>query len=117
MSLHPSRLVVECPLCKASYKEAAVQLLQESPAAKLFHCTCPTCGRCMLAFMTDHHGWVSTIGLVTDLKVNDALRLQGSTPVGADECLELYTAIHERSGDLCLELLSPRATPRGPKNS
>ena len=105
MSLHPSRLVVECPLCKASYKEAAVQLLQESDIAKLFHCTCPTCGRCMLAFMTSHHGWVSTVGLVTGLKVSDALRLQGATPVGADECLELYTAIHEHSGDLCQALL------------
>lgn len=62
----------------------------------------------MLAFMTDNHGWVSTVGLVTDLKANDALRLQGSLPVGADECLELYTAIHERSGDLCQALLSAK---------
>ncbi|MCK9361036.1 hypothetical protein M0Q28_02290 [Patescibacteria group bacterium] len=103
MSL-PSRLIVECPLCHASYQQEAVRALGETTAGKLFHCSCGTCGRSMMALMRENTGYVSTIGLVTDQTVNDAIRLADRTPISADECIGAHVLLEGESQDF-LELL------------
>lgn len=60
----------------------------------------------MLALMTDHQGWVSTVGLVTDLEVADAIRLGERNSVGSDECIRMYQMIHQDSQELCKWLLT-----------
>lgn len=99
MSL-PSRLIVECPLCHASYAEDGVRVLDESPNGKLFHCTCGTCGRSMMALMRENTGYVSTVGLVTDQKVEDALRLSERQAITSDECIAAHILLEEESRDL-----------------
>lgn len=98
-------------MCRASYGDEAVHLIRDGGSARLFHCTCPSCGRSMLALMTDHQGWVSTVGLVTDLEIADAIRLEDRNPLASDECIRLYQAIHQESKELCNWLLTE------PKNS
>lgn len=61
----------------------------------------------MLALMTDHQGWVSTVGLVTDLEISDAMRLAERKPVGSDECIHLYQIFNQQSQKFCEWLLSP----------
>jgi hypothetical protein len=99
MSL-PSRLIVECPLCHTAYQDDAVRMLGESDNGKLFHCTCGACGRSMMALMRENTGYVSTIGLVTDQKVEDAIRLSERTPISADECIAAHVLLEEESHDL-----------------
>lgn len=60
----------------------------------------------MLALMLESAGWLSTVGLVTDLEVADAIRLEDATPIAADECIRLHHAIHDQSRELCKMLNS-----------
>lgn len=106
MSL-PSRLIVECPLCHASYQQERVRALGETAAGKLFHCSCDTCGRSMMALMRENTGYVSTIGLVTDQTVTDAIRLSDRTPISADECIGAHVLLEQESQDF-VELLKNR---------
>lgn len=103
MSL-PSRLIVECPLCHAAYQEDAVKALGETAAGKLFHCSCGDCGRSMMALMRENTGYVSTIGLVTDQTVGDAVRLTDRGPISADECIGTHTLLERESRELVQKL-------------
>ena len=60
----------------------------------------------MLALMTDHQGWVSTVGLVTDLEMADAVRLAERSPVGSDECIHFYQIFNQQSQEMCEWLVS-----------
>jgi hypothetical protein len=105
MSLRQSRLIVECPHCHATYTDATVTLVREEGERRLFHCACPSCKRSMIALIRDHEGWISTMGLVTDLDAADAVRLAAQTPVAADECIRAYQYISQQSQNLCQDLL------------
>lgn len=98
MSL-PSRLIVECPLCHTSYPEDGVRVIGETEAGKLFHCSCGACGRSMLALMRENTGYVSTVGLVTDQKAEDALRLSEQPVISSDDCIAAHILLEEESRD------------------
>lgn len=100
----PSRLIAECPLCHTSYQQEAVRALGETAGGKLFHCSCGTCGRSMMALMRENTGYVSTIGLVTDQTVADAVRLADKTPISSDECIGVHVLLDGESQGL-VELL------------
>ena len=59
----------------------------------------------MLALMLESSGWLSTVGLVTDLAASDAIRLEDARPITADECIRLHRTIGNQSQDLCRQLL------------
>lgn len=101
----PSRLIVECPLCHTSYAEDAVKPLGETATGKLFHCSCGACGRSMMALMRENTGYVSTIGLVTDQTVVDAMRLTDRGPISADECIGAHMLLEEEGAALAETLL------------
>ena len=105
MSLRQSRLIVECPHCHTTYTDETVTLVRDEGERRLFHCACPSCKRSMIALIRDHEGWISTMGLVTDLDARDALRLAGLNPVSADECIRAYQYISQQSQNLCQKLL------------
>jgi hypothetical protein len=98
MSL-PSRLIVECPLCHTSYPENAVRVIGETGAGKLYHCSCGACGRSMLALMRENTGYVSTVGLVTDQKAEDAIRLSEQPVISSDDCIAAHILLDEESRD------------------
>jgi hypothetical protein len=47
----------------------------------------------MMALMRENTGYVSTIGLVTDQAVADAIRLTDQGPISADECIGAHVAL------------------------
>ena len=55
----------------------------------------------MLALMLESAGWLSTVGLVTDLEVADAIRLEDANPIGANECIQLHRAFYDESQGFC----------------
>lgn len=98
---HSSKLLAHCPLCQACYNEAEVKLLGEKGATRLFHCTCNACGHAMLALILETHGSVSSVGLVTDLEIGDALRFRDCLPFSADDCIATHRILEEESGEFC----------------
>ena len=105
MSIQPSRLIANCPLCQTSYQDGAIRLVGEKGSHRMFHCSCAFCGHAILAVVLESSGWVSSIGVMTDLLAKDAVRLQESEPITSDECVILYQAFELKSHDFCQELL------------
>jgi len=101
MSIHPSRLIAECPLCHTPYGDEAVRLLRELEGSRLFHCSCQKCGRSMMALMLERSGWMSTVGLVTDLEAADAIRLEDAEAITSDECIRFTQVLEMNSQEFC----------------
>lgn len=96
--MHPSpKLLTHCPLCEAKYEEQSVRLLGEQGAMRLFHMTCPACSHSVLAVILEHPHGVSTMGMVTDLEAQDALRFQDADPISADDCLDIHDFLADSS--------------------
>ncbi len=92
-------------MCQAAYAEDEVKLLDEQGTTRLFHCFCQRCGHAVLAVVLENAGWVSSVGLVTDLEAPDAIRFQTAPSISSDECIQLHQLLETRSGDFCEELL------------
>jgi len=98
---HSSHLLAQCPLCSAAYPAADVRLLGEKGSTRLFHCTCRSCGHAMLAVILERQGSMSSVGLVTDLEIQDALRFHESASVSADDCIAMHRLMEEGSSEMC----------------
>lgn len=107
MSIQPSRILTQCPLCQSAYEEAGIRLVGEQGATRLFHCSCQTCGRAMLAVVLEASGVVSSVGVVTDLEAADAKRFHDAPAISVDECLRFHVQLEEESSALCRALLNP----------
>ena len=96
-----SKLLAHCPLCQAMYGEKEVRLLGERGSTRLFHCTCNACGHAMLAVILESQGAVSSVGLVTDLEVQDALRFREMPSISADDCVVAHRILENESKGFC----------------
>lgn len=102
-------MLAHCPLCQTAYHAAAVRLLGEKGTTRLFHCTCERCGHAVLAVVLETSGSVSSMGLVTDMEVQDAIRFQGLPPVSSDDCIAIHRALESESQRFCERLLDKKA--------
>ncbi|MFZ2803954.1 MAG: hypothetical protein WA001_01900 [Patescibacteria group bacterium] len=106
---HPSpQLLAHCPVCHAAYPAGDVRLLGEKGTTRLFHCTCAACGNAVLAVVLENAGAVSSVGLVTDLEIQDALRFQDVPVISTDECLAVHRALEAESAAFCRQLLDKK---------
>lgn len=101
-------LLAHCPLCHAAYADGAVQLLGEmAPTltvrgkSRLFHLTCHTCAHAVLAVILESAQGVSSIGLVTDLEAQDAVRVHAAAPISADDMLKAHQVLTTQSRAFC----------------
>lgn len=58
-----------------------------------------------MALMLERSGWMSTVGLVTDLEAADAIRLEDASPLASDECIRFTQVLETRSKEFCQFLL------------
>ena len=105
-SAHSSKLLAQCPLCQTVYEESEVRLLGERGSTRLFHCSCHACGHAMLAMILEAHGSVSSVGLMTDLEVQDALRFQSLESLSADDCIAAHRILEAESRQLCTLIMT-----------
>lgn len=102
---NPQKILGHCPLCQAAYGVAGIKLVGERGQTRLFHCTCAGCGQAILAVIVESQGGVSSVGLVTDLEMQDALRFATRPPVTSDDCLAVHRILEEDSRGLAACLL------------
>ncbi len=107
MSIQPSRILTQCPLCQAHYGEEQIRLVGEQGTTRLFHCRCEACGRSMLAVILEASWFVSSVGVVTDLEAQDALRFQSAAALSSEECIQFHQVLEGQSKVLCQALLNP----------
>ena len=104
MSLEPSRILTQCPACHATYGQGTICILGEEGMTRLVHCTCAECGRAMMAVILEASGFVSSVGVVTDLEAEDAVRFRDVAPLQIDECIRFAEQIRSQSRKLCQAL-------------
>ncbi len=109
MQREPSRILTQCPLCHADYGKDTVRLLGVEGLTRLVHCTCLSCGRAMLAIILEASGFVSSVGVVTDLEMEDAVRFRDATPILMDECIRFAEQIQRNSQGICKALQLTRS--------
>lgn len=103
------KIIGHCPLCHAAYGNSGVKLLGENGPMRLFHCTCASCGHSVLAVIVENLGSVSSVGMVTDLEIQDALRFKEAKPISSDECILAHRALENESQELCSAWLDKKA--------
>lgn len=106
MELHPLKLIAQCPLCRTSYTDAGITLVEERVHARMFHCACQRCGHALLALVMEIGGYLSSVGIVTDLQSSEVIRLSQETPISADACLWWYDYLEHKSKEFCRVLSS-----------
>jgi len=95
------KLLTHCPLCQTPYEDQSVRLLGEDGMARMFHLTCSHCSHSVLAVILENNSGISSMGLVTDLEAQDALRFQEADPITADDCLTARGSIESESREIC----------------
>lgn len=113
-------MLAHCPLCQAAYDDASVHLLGDfapqgnSVSAisrmgqgkpRMFHLTCKNCRHAVLAVILESGHGVSSIGLVTDLEVQDAVRIHGTQAISADDVVRAHVELDTKSREMCQGLL------------
>lgn len=106
---HSERLLAHCPICQAAYRATEVRLLGEKGMTRMFHCTCSSCGQAVLAVILETPGSVSSVGLVTDLEIQDAMRFKDAGAVSSDECITAHRLMEGESSAFCQRLLDKKA--------
>ena len=101
-----TKMLSECPVCKKTYPEDAVRHLGQQIGADLYHCTCKACGHAMLAIVHEQAGLASSIGMLTDLELNDALLFYKASPIAKDECVKMHRTLEKESQNMCQALLA-----------
>ena len=115
--MHPSsapHMLAHCPLCQAAYDDGSVQLLGEAAPSlsvraksRMFHLTCKRCAHAVLAIISESAQGVSSIGLVTDLEVQDAVRVHEAAPISADDVVRAHRALQSQSRAILQALEQP----------
>lgn len=107
MNAQIAHLLSHCPFCKQPYQPGAVKRLGDRLGAQIYHCTCTICQRAMVAVVLEQIGMVSSLGMVTDLEINDALRFYQATPIQKNECVEMHRMLDAESQEFCKILKNP----------
>ncbi len=102
---HVAKMFAECPACQKTYPEHAVRRLGERDGAEIYHCSCKSCGHAMLALVFEQGGLLSSIGMMTDLEMSDALSFCKAIPLAQAECVEMHGILEKQSKALCQALL------------
>lgn len=109
--MEPKDVLQRCPLCQALYQAGGVSPLEEPQGRRLFHCYCQACHRAMLAVIFEATGWLSSIGILTELTAEESRQSPDLAPVDADVCVQAHRTFEEGSRDFCLFLQKQAKKP------
>lgn len=102
-------MLAHCPMCQSAYEPSEIRLIGEKGTTRLFHCTCGSCKHAVLAVVLEAAGSTSSVGLMTDMELQDALRFQQAGPVTTDECIAFHQLLETKSQAVCQALLDRKA--------
>ena len=93
-------LGTQCPLCTHEYKKEEVCILEEQGGTQLLHITCAACQHAMLTFVMTSQLGISSIGMLTDLSMQDVVRIKRVDPLDEDAVLAFHSLLQRRTSSL-----------------
>ncbi|HUT22120.1 MAG TPA: hypothetical protein VMX18_01785 [Candidatus Bipolaricaulota bacterium] len=88
------KIISNCPVCKAVYYPSEINVVDEKENAHLLHLQCRKCKNCLLVLIIAGAKGISSVGLVTELDSEEALKYLRGNPVSADEVLDIREKIN-----------------------
>lgn len=80
-----------CPACSAPYDKKATTVVEESQDAITLHIDCSSCGSsALVAIGAGLQGFITTVGIPTDLNKQDLTHLKRRDVIDADDVIKLY---------------------------
>lgn len=86
-------LLQTCPMCSKAYPTEQIRVVEQISASRLLHLSCPDCSNAMLAVVVQTEVGTSSIGMVTDLSMQDVLRIQTQHPLALDDALDWHEVL------------------------
>ena len=93
------QLLRHCPLCQGEYQSEALSLVEQQDEASLVHMTCVECTNAVLAVVVVSPLGMNSVGIVTDLTVEDTHRLRTRATFTQDDVLDFHSGM-QRQGSL-----------------
>lgn len=84
------QLVTRCPFCSAEYDLDGAQVIGEENDATMVYITCSECESSIVAIVAMSGLGVVSLGLVTDMTLEDTKRFMHEKHVTSDEFLTIY---------------------------
>lgn len=97
------RLLTHCPVCNIEYRKRDIVVIEDRGETRLFHLSCEACGGAVLSLVITGSIGMSSIGMVTDLNVEDVRRLRKTEPVGEEALLNFHAMLRSRSSAIHFE--------------
>lgn len=88
-------LVTRCPFCSAEYDLDGAQVIGEENDATMVYITCSECESSIVAIVAMSGLGVVSLGLVTDMTIEDTKRFMGTNAVSSDEFLDVYELLEK----------------------
>ncbi len=97
-------LVTRCPFCSAEYDLDGAQVIGEENDATMVYITCSDCESSIVAIVAMSGLGVISLGLVTDMTIEDTKRFMGNEAVTSDEFLAVYELLEKKRHKVVKEL-------------
>lgn len=98
------QLVTRCPFCSAEYDLDGAQVIGEENDATMVYIACSECESSIVAIVAMSGLGVVSLGLVTDMTVEDTKKFIKEKPVTSDEFLLIYELLHANQPDVVKQL-------------
>lgn len=82
------KFINKCPVCGSNYKTEQAKVFAENNTANLVHINCIECNGNFIALIITLNQAISTVGMMSDLTLNDARTIGYYEPIGVDELIE-----------------------------
>jgi len=89
------RLLQQCPVCKGQYTPKEAKIVEQRQDAHLVHITCPHCHNAILAVVVISDIGMSSVGMVTDLSMEDVRRLRAKDVISENDLLGFHQLLKE----------------------
>ncbi|MBI4021979.1 MAG: hypothetical protein HY372_01345 [Candidatus Andersenbacteria bacterium] len=88
-------LVTRCPFCSAEYDLDGAQVIGEENDATMVYITCSECESSIVAIVAMSGLGIVSLGLVTDMTVEDTKRFMSAKQLTSDEFIEVYELLEK----------------------
>ena len=89
-------LITRCPFCSAEYDLDGAQVIGEENDATMVYITCSECESSIVAIVAMSGLGIVSLGLVTDMTIEDTKHFMNAGKVTSDELLEVYELLEKR---------------------
>lgn len=91
--------IVRCPVCDKKYKPAKILVLDEDNDGRAtIHLTCEGCGVASMVFVSFGQFGAVSLGLLTDLKQNEAQAVFQGETISTDQVIEVHQFLKNYTG-------------------